>query len=47
LEISAAQGRGVLALQQLGHTAVGVEPWEPALQVSRTLGAAQRATLDV
>jgi len=45
LEVGAAQGRGVLALQQLGHAAVGLEPWGPALQVSRTLAAEHAVTL--
>jgi SAM-dependent methyltransferase len=45
LEVGAAQGRGVWALQQLGHAAVGLEPWGPALQVSRALAAQHAVTL--
>jgi SAM-dependent methyltransferase len=45
LEVGAAQGRGVRALQQLGHAAVGLEPWGPALRVARALAAEQGMAL--
>lgn len=38
LEIGSAQGRGLIALTRLGHRAVGLDPWMPAVQVSQRLG---------
>jgi SAM-dependent methyltransferase len=45
LDVGAAQGRGVWALQQLGHDAVGLEPWGPALQVAQALASQHAVTL--
>jgi SAM-dependent methyltransferase len=39
LEIGCAQGRGLVALREFGHTAVGVEPYEPALDVASQFAA--------
>ncbi len=38
LDVGAAQGVSLTALAKRGFHAVGVEPWEPAIAVSRELG---------
>lgn len=47
LEVGAAQGRGMISLQDLGHHVVGVEPWEPAIAVARALASDQGHELDI
>jgi SAM-dependent methyltransferase len=47
LEIGAAQGRGLLALSRLGHSAVGVEPWAEAIDVARELARQHNARVDI
>lgn len=37
LDVGAAQGRTVIALQQRGHDAVGVEPWPAAIAAAQEL----------
>jgi SAM-dependent methyltransferase len=39
LDLGAAQGLTVVAYKKAGHDARGVEPWEPAIEVSRQLAA--------
>ena len=41
LEIGCAQGRGLVALAELGHRPYGIDPHEPALEVARELAAAR------
>ena len=38
LDVGAAQGVSLTALAKRGFDAIGVEPWEPAIAVSRDLG---------
>jgi 2-polyprenyl-3-methyl-5-hydroxy-6-metoxy-1,4-benzoquinol methylase len=45
LEVGAAQGMGVLALNRAGYDAMGIEPWRPAIDTSREL--AREAGVDV
>src|SRR3954451_2194528 len=37
LDVGAAQGVAITAFRRLGFEAVGVEPWEPAIEVSHEL----------
>jgi SAM-dependent methyltransferase len=46
LEIGCSQGRGLVALEELGHDAVGVEPYRPALDVAAELAAAQGVEIE-
>jgi 2-polyprenyl-6-hydroxyphenyl methylase/3-demethylubiquinone-9 3-methyltransferase len=39
LEVGAAQGRGLIALQKCGYVADGIEPWTPAIEAGRQLAA--------
>jgi ubiquinone/menaquinone biosynthesis C-methylase UbiE len=47
LEIGAAQGRGLIALAQLGHEAVGLEPHRPALEVAKKLSEAKGLKIEL
>ena len=47
LEVGCAQGRGLVALSELGHTAVGVEPYGPAREVAAALAASQGLEIEV
>ena len=46
LEVGCSQGRGLVALSELGHQAVGVEPHAPALAVAAELAASQGVVID-
>jgi len=37
IEIGAAQGLGLIGLARIGHRALGVEPWAPAIEQSKML----------
>ena len=47
LDIGAAQGQTVLALNRLGFSGHGVEPFAPAIEVSRQVGEAADCPLDI
>jgi SAM-dependent methyltransferase len=47
LDIGAAQGRSLLALQRLGHRAVGVEPWSTAIETAHELARRHGTTVDI
>jgi 2-polyprenyl-3-methyl-5-hydroxy-6-metoxy-1,4-benzoquinol methylase len=47
LDVGAAQGVWLTALAHRGFEAVGVEPWEPAIEVSAELAEATGVTLDI
>jgi 2-polyprenyl-3-methyl-5-hydroxy-6-metoxy-1,4-benzoquinol methylase len=47
LDIGAAQGVSLTALARRGFEAEGVEPWEPAIEVSRELAEATGVELDI
>jgi SAM-dependent methyltransferase len=47
LDVGAAQGVWLTALATRGFQAVGVEPWEPAIEVSRELAEATGLRLDI
>jgi len=47
LDVGAAQGVWLTALAKRGFQAVGVEPWEPAIEVSRDLAEATGLRLDI
>jgi SAM-dependent methyltransferase len=47
LDIGAAQGQTVLALNRLGFAGRGVEPYLPAIEVSRELGSVAECPLDI
>jgi SAM-dependent methyltransferase len=47
LDIGAAQGQTVLALNRLGFAGRGVEPYLPAVEISRELGALADFPLDI
>jgi 2-polyprenyl-3-methyl-5-hydroxy-6-metoxy-1,4-benzoquinol methylase len=47
LDIGAAQGVSLTALARRGFEAEGVEPWEPAIEVSRELARATGVSLDI
>lgn len=47
LDVGAAQGRAVIALQRAGHRAYGVEPAPEALQAARELAARLGVEVDV
>jgi SAM-dependent methyltransferase len=47
LEIGAAQGMTVLALNQAGYDAHGIEPWPPAVETSRDLARETGTEVDV
>jgi 2-polyprenyl-3-methyl-5-hydroxy-6-metoxy-1,4-benzoquinol methylase len=47
LDIGAAQGVTLTAFAKRGFQAVGVEPWEPAIEVSRGLAAETGVQLDI
>jgi 2-polyprenyl-3-methyl-5-hydroxy-6-metoxy-1,4-benzoquinol methylase len=47
LDVGAAQGVWLTAAAKRGFEAVGVEPWEPAIEVSRDLAAATGLQLDI
>ena len=47
LDVGAAQGRALLALQKLGHRAVGVEPWPAAIATARELARRRGSTVDI
>jgi SAM-dependent methyltransferase len=47
LDVGAAQGVWLAALAKRGFQAVGVEPWEPAIEVSRELAEATGLQLDI
>jgi SAM-dependent methyltransferase len=41
LEIGASQGRGLVALERLGHKAFGAEPWRPAAVIAHQIADAE------
>jgi len=45
LDVGAAQGRALLALERLGHRAVGVEPWPPAIATAHELARRAGTTI--
>jgi 2-polyprenyl-3-methyl-5-hydroxy-6-metoxy-1,4-benzoquinol methylase len=47
LDVGAAQGVWLTPLAKRGFQAVGVEPWEPAIEVSRDLAQATGVQLDI
>ncbi len=47
LDIGAAQGQTVLALNRLGFAGRGVEPYLPAIEVSRQVGESAGCPLDI
>jgi SAM-dependent methyltransferase len=47
LDVGAAQGVTVLAFQHAGFEAYGVEPWEPAIELSHELERRTGETLDI
>jgi 2-polyprenyl-3-methyl-5-hydroxy-6-metoxy-1,4-benzoquinol methylase len=47
LDVGAAQGVTLTACAKRGFEAVGVEPWEPAIEVSRDLATATGVQLDI
>ena len=47
LEVGCAQGRGLIALTELGHRAVGIDPHEPALEVARRLAQEHGMAVEV
>lgn len=47
LDIGAAQGVSLTALARRGFEAEGVEPWQPAIEVSRQLADATGVELDI
>ena len=47
LDIGAAQGRSLIALNRRGHDAFGVEPWGAAIDVARELAAREGAVIDL
>jgi 2-polyprenyl-3-methyl-5-hydroxy-6-metoxy-1,4-benzoquinol methylase len=47
LDVGAAQGVTLTACAKRGFEAVGVEPWEPAIEVSRDLATATGVRLDI
>jgi 2-polyprenyl-6-hydroxyphenyl methylase/3-demethylubiquinone-9 3-methyltransferase len=47
LDVGAAQGRTLLALQKLGHHAVGVEPFAEAIETAHRLAARVGTTVDI
>jgi len=47
LDVGAAQGVSLVAYARRGFEAVGVEPWEPAIEVSRQLAEATGVRLDI
>ena len=47
LDIGAAQGVWLTPLAKRGFESVGVEPWEPAIEVSRDLAEATGVRLDI
>jgi ubiquinone/menaquinone biosynthesis C-methylase UbiE len=47
LEVGCAQGRGLVALAELGHRPYGIDPYEPALEVARELADAQGVSFEV
>jgi SAM-dependent methyltransferase len=47
LDVGAAQGRTVIALQQRGHQAVGVEPWPEAIAAARVLAERHGTTVEI
>lgn len=47
LDVGAAQGRALLALERLGHHAVGVEPWPAAIVTAHELARRVGTTIDV
>jgi SAM-dependent methyltransferase len=46
LEVGCAQGRGLLALAELGHRPVGLDPYEPALRVAESLAERHGTTVE-
>jgi len=47
LDIGAAQGRGLIALNRLGFTACGVEPWDEAREVAKELAAQENCQIQI
>jgi 2-polyprenyl-3-methyl-5-hydroxy-6-metoxy-1,4-benzoquinol methylase len=47
LDLGAAQGVTLVAVAKRGFEAVGVEPWEPAIEVSRQLAERTGTQLDI
>ena len=47
LEIGAAQGLSLIALEELGYKCVGIEPWEDALKVAYQLTKKTNKNIDI
>src|SRR5216683_8275889 len=47
LDVGAAQGRAIIALQRRGHRAVGVEPWPEAIATANELARRQGVNLEI
>ncbi len=47
LDVGAAQGRFVAACKEMGFEAAGVEPWGPAIEMSREFGRSLDMILDI
>lgn len=47
LELGAAQGRALIALDELGHRASGVEPWTDAVLVAQQLAQKRGAAISI
>jgi ubiquinone/menaquinone biosynthesis C-methylase UbiE len=47
LEIGAAQGGVCIALQLLGYSCSGIEPYEPAIEVSKDLAKKYNVSIDI
>jgi SAM-dependent methyltransferase len=47
LEVGAAQGKNLVALNRAGYDAHGVEPWRPAIETSRELASDTGVDIDV
>jgi ubiquinone/menaquinone biosynthesis C-methylase UbiE len=47
LEIGAAQGRLCIALETMGYSCSGIEPYEPAIEVSKDFAKKYGVTIDI
>jgi ubiquinone/menaquinone biosynthesis C-methylase UbiE len=47
LEIGAAQGKLCIAFQSLGYSCSGIEPYEPAIEVSKDLAKKYNVSIDI
>jgi SAM-dependent methyltransferase len=47
LDVGAAQGRAIIALQRRGHHGVGVEPWRDAIETAHELARRHNTTVEI